>query len=627
MKALNLYAFTRVDTDYAAEYMNMLSARERREKCRPHEFLTIKKLVETLLKNDVSVELLDGFFFSYTIGQIGKEFDLLKIEQDRAVLNIELKSEAVPLEEIEKQLRTNRYYLGFVAADIRLFTFVASTETFYQLIGDTCFQVPCEALMDALPGFKGYITADIEKLFEPAQFLISPFTDPTKFLKGKYFLTQQQQEIREKILAAVEEKTNPPHLFGITGGTGSGKTLLLYDIARTLARDGHSCRVIHTGELSPGHRYLNDRWEHVEILSVKDLWKAGEIKNEKEYVFIDEAHRLYPQDAEKLVQDSEAQQNVLIFSYDNEQWLSHTERIRDIPAFLESLPGFTEWVLSRRIRTGIEIAAFYRNMLDLNSAPRGEMDYSHIDVLYAENEGEAELLTDFYTGTLHYHCPNRQHPTSGVSGSVNKPEGGFDSITGQEYDNVLIRISDHFCYMEDGTLRNSKIQEKIPEYDAESVRESTSGVCTESDPKHASGSDSESLDSFMYQNITRTRGSLCILVIGNYVLFQQIAGIKYRMLERVQYKESIFAASLSGKQLTKLSKAVKTSAENLPVEDGALASDTTDIIQEQLIRPDSGRKILQTCFRVLSHLCRDHAEDPAFTAAAEEYMHYIRSGN
>lgn len=580
MKALNLYAFTRIDTDYASEYMNMLSARDQKERCRPHEFLTVKKLVQLLLENDVPVEFLDGFFFSYSINQIGKEFDLLKIEQDRVVLNIELKSEDVGMEEIEKQLRQNRYYLGFVASDIRLFTFVESTGDFFELIGDTCYKVSVDALVDALPIFRDYLKQDIEKLFEPKQFLISPFTDPVKFLKGKYFLTQQQQDIREKIMETVGKENHTDKLFGITGGTGSGKTLLLYDIARSVAREGQSCCLFHTGELCEGHAYLSEHWEHVTIYPIR-LLDAIRIK-EYDFLFVDEAHRMYREDVDRLLKIVRETGAILVLSYDNEEWLSRTEQERDIPSYLASLNGFREWVLSKRIRTGIEIAAFYRNLLDLRNQPRGDMDYSNIDVIYGADTVEADALIHFYETQLNYMCPNQTDSRS---------------LTGQEYENVLVIVNENFLYDEEGCIRD-KIH---PEADLE-------------------------LDHLMVQNVTRTRCKLCILVVGNYKLFQQIAGIKYQMLEKVQYKESIFELALSGKQLTRLTRAMKERANDLPWEDGMILVDTVDIIQEELMRPDSNRKILQNSVHFLERITRDNQDKEEFVRVAKDYIRYISNG-
>lgn len=59
----------------------------------------------------LSLEMLDGFFYGYRIPQIGKEFDLLKFTETEC-LNIELKSQAVPLEQVLSQLKKNKYYLA-----------------------------------------------------------------------------------------------------------------------------------------------------------------------------------------------------------------------------------------------------------------------------------------------------------------------------------------------------------------------------------------------------------------------------------------------------------------------------------------------------------------------------------
>ena len=76
-----------------------------------HEIESLRLLTDELLKNDISIADLDGFFYSFQIPQIGKEFDLLKFT-DKLCLNIELKSVSVPEAQILEQLLKNRHYLG-----------------------------------------------------------------------------------------------------------------------------------------------------------------------------------------------------------------------------------------------------------------------------------------------------------------------------------------------------------------------------------------------------------------------------------------------------------------------------------------------------------------------------------
>ena len=81
---------------------------ERREVLRqikPHEAGSLVALVEALIADGgCDEDALAGFVFSFSIPQIGKEFDLVKVTDD-AVVNIELKSEVVPREKVVDRLR------------------------------------------------------------------------------------------------------------------------------------------------------------------------------------------------------------------------------------------------------------------------------------------------------------------------------------------------------------------------------------------------------------------------------------------------------------------------------------------------------------------------------------------
>lgn len=86
----------------------------------------------------LNISDFDGFFVGYTIGQIGKEFDLLTFGSDLTI-NIEIKSElkvAKKEEKILKQLRVNNYYLKFLGRPLRLFTYV-DNDGFYEYIVET----------------------------------------------------------------------------------------------------------------------------------------------------------------------------------------------------------------------------------------------------------------------------------------------------------------------------------------------------------------------------------------------------------------------------------------------------------------------------------------------------------
>lgn len=133
MKAINIYTYSRIQEDMATEFENILSQRSKKLNVKVQEFTAIKTLVDLLLDIDIEIKYFENFFASFTIEQIGKEFDLIKLDKDKLVLNIELKSEDVGVDVIQNQLEKNRYYLKHLAPDVRLYTFVESTKDYINI--------------------------------------------------------------------------------------------------------------------------------------------------------------------------------------------------------------------------------------------------------------------------------------------------------------------------------------------------------------------------------------------------------------------------------------------------------------------------------------------------------------
>lgn len=84
----------------ATEFENILSQRSKKLNVKVQEFIAIKTLVDLLRNMETEIKYFENLFTSFTIEQIGKEFDLIKIDMDTLVLNIELKSEDVGVEAI-----------------------------------------------------------------------------------------------------------------------------------------------------------------------------------------------------------------------------------------------------------------------------------------------------------------------------------------------------------------------------------------------------------------------------------------------------------------------------------------------------------------------------------------------
>ena len=113
MNTVNLYVLTRLNANPGSyvQYEQNLASLPVPRVIKEHERRSLLTLVDLLYNQTHNIEMLDGFVCSYSIPHIGKEFDLLRVAQDE-VLNIELKSDEVPLADVKSQLSKNAYYLG-----------------------------------------------------------------------------------------------------------------------------------------------------------------------------------------------------------------------------------------------------------------------------------------------------------------------------------------------------------------------------------------------------------------------------------------------------------------------------------------------------------------------------------
>lgn len=285
-------------------------------------------------------------------------------------MNIELKSEEVGVEAIQNQLEKNRYYLKHLAPDVRLYTFVETGKELYKYTSKGLQLVGVEDLKDTMQLFQESLGENLESLFQANSYLISPLNSHQKFMYGDYFLTNQQHDIKKKIVDLIL-LNDKEYVLGITGKAGTGKTLLLYDIIKEIAERGENCCLIHSGILCDGHRILSAKWNNVTIFSAKELNGDG-VENLKRYqfIFVDESQRIYSSTFEKIIKEVISESKTVIFAYDYAQSLSITEEERNIPAKLQKIDGFTEYTLSDKIRTSKEIASFTRTMMNLNNRAR-----------------------------------------------------------------------------------------------------------------------------------------------------------------------------------------------------------------------------------------------------------------
>ena len=250
-KPINLYIQSRIKDELSFNRVELHSSkRQDCGKTKEHEIGSLRKIVDTFIVQGLSPKELDGFFFGFHIPQIGKEFDLLKFSQTE-VINIEFKSQSVPEEQILTQLIKNKHYLAHLGKEEFLYTIITDTMTCYELCADNSIKViDFSVISQKVKTFGSDYLTDIDSMFRASEFLVSPLNTPEKFIRGEYFLTQAQEQIKKRILDTVS-KLDTHGFVSLTGRPGTGKTLLLYDIAKELSKKDKTL-IIHCGKLADG---------------------------------------------------------------------------------------------------------------------------------------------------------------------------------------------------------------------------------------------------------------------------------------------------------------------------------------------------------------------------------------
>ncbi|ARK31313.1 hypothetical protein BkAM31D_16430 [Halalkalibacter krulwichiae] len=137
--------------------------------------------------DNISVEskYLGYFYVGYKIPQIDKEFDLLRFGKDY-IINVEIKTK-LNEEKARMQLVKNKYYLSSLGKKTKLFTYVAEENSLYLLDDDELFQPTDFSTFELLlVSQKLEHHTNIDDLFDPSEFLLSPFNDCDRFISGSY---------------------------------------------------------------------------------------------------------------------------------------------------------------------------------------------------------------------------------------------------------------------------------------------------------------------------------------------------------------------------------------------------------------------------------------------------------
>ncbi len=287
---------------------------------------------------------------------------------------------------------------------------------------------------------------------------------------------------------------NNASYISITGAAGTGKTLLIYDLVSSLQNinpviislQNINPVIIHCGNLNDGQTTLvqQEKWHIVPIKKCNDL----DLNNHK-VVFIDEAQRMMTKQLKDIIQKTNLSNTTCIFSYDKSQTLSKKEIQGKIHEEIEKLQPSSH-SLSEKIRTNKEIAQFIKMLFNKHKNP-GNIITNNIVLNYFSDEKDAYRYTqslDQNEWKILKLTPSQYTKDSHASDIMHGETS--HSVIGQEFDAVLITIDQHFKYAESGKL----YYKGTSYYDATKM---------------------------LFQNITRVRKRLNVVIINNEVLLSR----------------------------------------------------------------------------------------------------------
>ena len=451
-----------------------------------HEFECLIGLVNNIKSVNKDISLLSNYYLGYSIPQIGKEFDLLRIGRN-SVINIELKTNST-IEKIEKQLLRNKYYLSFLCKDLYMYTYVKDENKLFKLLigasGNSCEEVKFSELCDKLNKQEVEDIINIDNLFNPSNYLVSPFNSTESFMNEQYFLTKHQEEIYRKI---ENELLGDNNFIALIGGAGTGKTLLTYHIAKHKMSEGVKVLILHCGQLNSGQYKLKNDWEW-DVYMSKDMSKIIYF----DIIIVDEAQRIYPRLFDDLINLINDNNKKCIFSFDDKQYLRGSERDNKISDKISEL--CIPHKLTDKIRTNQEIASFISKLFNISSKANVN-EYPNVHLMYSVND---EMTKKIIYGLIKEGWKNPNYTPGTIStfhyeNYSSNDNDSAHSVIGQEFDKIAVVIDDKFKFDE---LR-----------------------------KLVANNEYYSQSQMLYQIVTRTRRKLCLVIKNNQLILKRCLAI------------------------------------------------------------------------------------------------------
>lgn len=398
-------------------YINYIAFKDNKYKYRHEEILSINQLISNHHFSNIEC---NDFIYSYTLPHLNKEFDLIKFMNNK-IVNIELKSKMVSLNKIKKQLMQNKYYLRIFNKPIYLFTYVYENDTLFTLKDNSL--IKCEFnILKSLIHEKG-LHLNLDEEFKPSQILISPLNNIKGFINNDYLLTQQQSDIKEDILISLQETNN--NQISIKGEPGTGKTLLLYDLAKNLTKN-YKILIIHSNELINDYREL----EKALFFKICDIRSLNNINLEEyEIILIDECQFI----DNKILSNIISLNKKLIIIYDDSLPNLNLDTLKLLNSFK------IKYKLTTRMRINKEINLFIKYLFSIPKNNIKKIYLDKIKIIYIKDSKELIEKINYYQNKHYQYIYLDNHENNNIGKY-------YLNVIGQEFDNVILSLDSTFFY-------------------------------------------------------------------------------------------------------------------------------------------------------------------------------------
>lgn len=375
---------------------------------------------------------------------IKEQFDVLRFS-DNMALNIELKY-SLPkhgLQGILYQLQRHEHLLKNIHDNVSVFCYIQGDNILYQLIDSTKLEkVSFDNLADLISD--DYNESNLLDRISSSSILISPYTEPQKFIESKYFLSDEQRDLVNKLIK--EEKS----INAVLGGPGTGKSLVLFELAKYYVQCDKKVLFIFSAKFDDSNF---SSYFTFDFSPIKDV-KIEEAIIEYDVILVDEAQRLWKNQIESLIKSKK-----VIFAADHRQVLRFSEQKLGVEAAFRNSDKVSVYELKEKVRTDKQLASFIKHFFNKKSKDQLE-EYSKINAVYFKSDKNARKFIEKmrehrgYTPIelTEYRKYRWNKPDELYRRKISSTSKNQFEVIGREYDKVLVVIDESAKYDDNGKL-------------------------------------------------------------------------------------------------------------------------------------------------------------------------------